>query len=91
MYRTNIWIKKYKMWNKENMSSDVIDEKILGKKQSWSVKYNNINIEVSDTYIYFLLPLYSGCEVWESIWNQTHFSGIEFLSREITPRYHISQ
>ena len=34
----------------------------------------------------FLLPLYSGSEVWEGIWNQTHFIGIEFLSHEITPR-----
>ena len=40
---------------------------------------------------YFLLPLYSGDEVWEGICNQTHFSGIEYLSREITPCYLISR
>ena len=43
--------------------------------------------------IFFIAP-YSGIEVWEGIWNQTRlesnpFSGIGFLSREITPRYHI--
>ena len=40
----------------------------------------------------FFLPLYSGGEVWEGIWNQTHLVVcIEFLSREITPRYHTTR
>ena len=42
--------------------------------------------------VVFHCPLYSGSEVREGIWNQTRFntSGIEFMSREIKPRFHIS-
>ena len=40
---------------------------------------------------FFFLPLYSGGEVWEGIWNQTLFSGIEFLYREIARCYPISR
>ena len=34
----------------------------------------------------FLLPLYSGDEVWGGICSQTHCNGTEFLLRKITPR-----
>ena len=42
--------------------------------------------------LFLVLLLYSGGEVGEGIWNQTHlFSDIEFLPREITPHHHISR
>ena len=50
---------------------------------------SKIGREIDILCVYIFLPLYSGGEVWEGIWNQTYFSVIEFLFREITPRYHI--
>ena len=40
---------------------------------------------------FFSLPLYSGDEVWEGIWNQTHLAVLNFCLGEITPRYHTSR
>ena len=41
----------------------------------------------------FLLPLYPGSEVWElgGYLESKPSNGIEFVSREITLRYHISR
>ena len=46
---------------------------------------------ISLVVLLFVLSLYSGDKMWEGIWNKTHFSGIEFLPREITQSYHISR
>ena len=35
-----------------------------------------------EAFFFNYCPYYLGDEVWESIWYQTHFSGIEFLSRD---------
>ena len=34
-------------------------------------------------YFYFSLPLYSGGEVWEGIWNQTHLMVLNFCLESV--------
>ena len=58
----------------------------LGAKREKIVKHQDLKNDIAETYSLqpvdiipvFLFPLYSGSELWEGIWNQTHLVVLNF-------------